>query len=229
MGANRPFQQIRYPSQRHSIFPIFRIHAILFLLYFNSPPDRRARRRSRPRDPRAPPLRLLHRPPPRGQRSRIPAHPHSGDGAGGLVLCGDRARAHAPDRRPGLRGGRERDQARPRAGPITRLEPALRLAARSVADGDLAAIDRLLRAPGRLEKYAAIDGADPAAKEGGRKWRLAKLNGMVENLERRRELHGEAAPGETDSTEAEAALDATDSPDFVDDPAAPSSARLDIA
>ena len=112
---------------------------------------------------------------------------------------------------------------------MARLEPALRLAARSVADGDLAAIDRLLRAPGRLEKYAAIDGADPAAKEGGRKWRLAKLNGMVENLERRRELHGEAAPGETDSTEAEAALDATDSPDFVDDPAAPSSARLDIA
>jgi len=42
---------------------------------------------------------------------------HSGDGAGGLVLCGDRARggdlarAGAPDRRPDLRGGRERRHA----------------------------------------------------------------------------------------------------------------------
>jgi hypothetical protein len=44
---------------------------------------------------------------------------------------------------------------------------------------------------------------------------------------RRRERHGEAAPGEADSTDAEAALDATDRLDFVDDPAAPSSAWLD--
>ena len=108
---------------------------------------------------------------------------------------------------------------------LTRLEPALRLAARSVADGELSAIDRLLRAPGRLEKYAAIDGADPAYDEDARERLLAKLNAMAENIKRRRELHGEAAPGETDSTEAEAALDATHSPDFVDDPAAPSSAE----
>ena len=42
---------------------------------------------------------------------------------------------------------------------IARLEPALRLAARSVADGDLAAIDRLLRVLDRLDRYAAVDGA----------------------------------------------------------------------
>jgi hypothetical protein len=85
------------------------------------------------------------------------------------------------------------------------------------------------RASGRLNRYAAIDAADAADRGGGRKRRLAKLNAMAENLEQRRERHGEAAPGEADSTDAEAALDATDSPDFVDDPAAPSSAGLDIA
>jgi len=71
---------------------------------------------------------------------------------------------------------------------IARLEPALRLAARSVAD-------------------AAYD-------EGGREKLLAKLNRMAENIQRRRALHGGAAPGENDSldaedsTIAEAALDA---------------------
>jgi hypothetical protein len=112
---------------------------------------------------------------------------------------------------------------------LARLEPTLRLAARSVADGGLSAIDRLLRAPGRLNRCAAIDGADPAYDENARERLLAKLNAMAETIKRRRELQGEAAPGENDSTDAEAPLDATDSPDFVDDPAAPSSAGLDIA
>ena len=77
---------------------------------------------------------------------------------------------------------------------IARIEPALRLAARAVADGEHSAIARLLRASGRLNRYAAIDAADAADRGGGRKRRLAKLSAMAENLEQRRERHGEAAP-----------------------------------
>jgi hypothetical protein len=91
---------------------------------------------------------------------------------------------------------------------LARLEPALRLAARSVADGDLAAIDRLLRVLDRLDRYAAIDVADAADHEGGRERLLAKLNSMAENIKRHRELHGDDAPGEADSTDAETVLDA---------------------
>jgi hypothetical protein len=92
--------------------------------------------------------------------------------------------------------------------PIARLEPALRLAARCVTDGDLAAIDRLLRVLDRLDRYAAIDGADPAYDENARERLLTKLNAMAENIKRHRELHGDAPPGEDDSPIAEAALDA---------------------
>jgi hypothetical protein len=91
---------------------------------------------------------------------------------------------------------------------IARLEPALRLAARSVADGELAAIDRLLRVLDRLDRYAAVDGAEAAYDEGGRERLLAKLNAMAENIKRHRELHGDAPPDEDDSPIAEAALDA---------------------
>ena len=91
---------------------------------------------------------------------------------------------------------------------IARLEPALRLAARSVADGDLAAIDRLLRVLDRLDRYSAIDGAEAAYDEGGRERLLAKLNSMAENIKRHREIHGDGPPGEDDSPIAEAALDA---------------------
>ena len=103
---------------------------------------------------------------------------------------------------------------------IARLEPALRLAARAVGGGDLGAIDRLLRVLDRLDKYAAVDGAEAAYDEGAREKLLAKLNAMAENIKRHRELHGDAAPGEADwpgeddwpgaddSTIAEAALDA---------------------
>ena len=96
---------------------------------------------------------------------------------------------------------------------IARLEPAPRLAVRSVADGELSAIDRLLRVLDRLDKYIAVDFADVAGSEGGRERLLAKLNSMAENIIRRRELHGDAAPGEVDSPIAEAALDA---PQVVD-------------
>ena len=101
---------------------------------------------------------------------------------------------------------------------IARLEPALRLAARSVADGELAAIDRLLRVLDRLDRldrYFDVDVADAAYDEGAREKLIAKLNSMAENIKRHRELHSDAAPldeadapGEDDSTIAEAALDA---------------------
>jgi hypothetical protein len=97
---------------------------------------------------------------------------------------------------------------------IARLEPALRLAARSVADGELSAIDRLLRVLDRLDRYVAVDVADATDHEGGRERLLAKLNSMAENIKRHRELHGDAPPGEDaasgayDSPIAEAALDA---------------------
>ena len=98
---------------------------------------------------------------------------------------------------------------------IARLEPALRLAARSVADGELSAIDRLLRVLDRLDRYAALDGAEAAYDEGGRERLLAKLNAMAENIKRHRELHGDAPPGEDDSPIAEAALDAPQAIEFV--------------
>jgi hypothetical protein len=96
---------------------------------------------------------------------------------------------------------------------IARLEPALRLAARSVADGDLAAIDRLLRVLDRLEKYAAVDGADPDYDENARERLLAKLNAMAERIRRHGETQRGAPPDEDDSPTVEAALDAPQSPD----------------
>ncbi len=59
-------------------------------------------------------------------------------------------------------GGTRLDHARVQ---IARLEPALRLAARGVADGELRAIDRLLRVLDRLDKYGAVAEA-PAALRG---------------------------------------------------------------
>jgi len=95
---------------------------------------------------------------------------------------------------------------------VARLEPALRLAARSVADGELAAIDRLLRVLDRLDKYAAVDGAEAAYDEGAREKLLAKLNAMAENIKRHRELHGDAAPGEDDWPGEDDSLATDDSP-----------------
>jgi DNA-binding Lrp family transcriptional regulator len=110
-----------------------------------------------------------------------------------------------------------------------RLEPALRLPAGAVAGGDLGAIDRLLRALDRLDRYSAVEGAATSEDTGGRERLLARLNAMAEGLVAAR------WPGLVDADErprprdAEAALDATDSPDFVDEPDAPSSAGLDVA
>jgi hypothetical protein len=103
--------------------------------------------------------------------------------------------------------------------PIARLEPALRLAARGVADGDLRAIDRLLRVLDRLDRYSAVEGAASNYDEGARERLLAKLNTMAERMRAARERtqaaapapEGEAddAPADENSPNGDAALDAT--------------------
>ena len=112
---------------------------------------------------------------------------------------------------------------------IARLEPALRLAAGAVAEGDLGAIDRLLRVLDRLDRYSAIEGAATSADAGGRERSLAKLNAMAERMIAARRSGLVDADRRPRPGVGEAALDATDSPDFVDDSAATSSAGLDAA
>ncbi len=112
---------------------------------------------------------------------------------------------------------------------IARLEPALRLAAGAVAEGDLSAIDRLLRVLDRLDRYSAVEGAATSEDAGGRERLLAKLNAMAERMVAARRSGLADADGRPRSGDGEVALDATDSPDFVDDPDAPSSAGLDVA
>jgi hypothetical protein len=112
---------------------------------------------------------------------------------------------------------------------IARLEPALRLAAGAVAGGDLSAIDRLLRVLDRLDRYCAVEGAATSEDAGGREKLLAKLDAMAERMIAARRSGLVDADGRPRPGDSEAALDATDSPDFVGDPAAPSSAGLDVA
>ena len=96
---------------------------------------------------------------------------------------------------------------------IARLEPALRLAARGVADGDLGAIDRLLRVLERLDKYSAVAGAEDARYEGAHERLMAKINAAaqrvppVEAEKEAREERGEEAPDDEDE-EAEASENA---------------------
>ena len=101
---------------------------------------------------------------------------------------------------------------------IVRLEPALRLAAGAVVDGDMRAIDRLLRVLDRLDKYNVVEGADRPYDENARERLLTKLNAMSERMiaARERKEGDEAAPvGEDDdaaageySPKGDAALDA---------------------
>jgi hypothetical protein len=94
---------------------------------------------------------------------------------------------------------------------IARLEPALRLAARGVADGDLSAIDRLLKVLDRLDKYSAVDGVGAPYDENARERLLAKLNTMAERMRQERErkqARGEAEASE-DSPSGDSALDAS--------------------
>jgi hypothetical protein len=112
---------------------------------------------------------------------------------------------------------------------IARLEPALRLAAGAVAEGDLGAIDRLLRVLDRLDRYCAIEGAATSEDAGARERLLAKLDAMAERMIAARRSGLADADGRPRPRDGGAALDATDSPDFVDDPDAPASAGLDAA
>ena len=88
---------------------------------------------------------------------------------------------------------------------IARLEPALRLAARGVADGDLRAIDRLLRVLDRLDKYNAVEGAASSYDEGARERLLTKLNTMAERLRAARErTQADEAAAESEDDDARA-------------------------
>ena len=112
---------------------------------------------------------------------------------------------------------------------IARLEPALRLAASAVAEGDLGAIDRLLRVLDRLDRYSAVEDAVTNEYAGSREKLLAKLNSMAERMIAARKSGLVDADGRPCPPKGEAALDAVDDLDFVDDSAAPSSAGLDAA
>jgi len=127
----------------------------------------------------------------------------------------------------------DQDQADPKLDrvrvQVARLEPALRLAAGAVAEGDLSAIDRLLRVLDRLDRYSAVEGAATGEDAGAREKLLAKLDAMAERMIAARRSGLVGADGRPRPRDGEAALDAADSPDFVDDPAAPASAALDAA
>jgi hypothetical protein len=112
---------------------------------------------------------------------------------------------------------------------IARLEPALRLAAGAVAEGDLAAIDRQLRVLDRLDRYSAVEGAATSEYAGSREKLLSKLNTMAERMIAARQSGLVDADGRPCQRDGESALDASEIPDFVNDPAAPSNARLDVA
>jgi hypothetical protein len=98
---------------------------------------------------------------------------------------------------------------------IARLEPALRLAARAVADGDLAAIDRLLRVLDRLDKYSAVEGASGGYDENARERLLVKLNTMAERMRRAREAGTVGPDGRAPSTSQESGLDEADDVDIA--------------
>ena len=112
---------------------------------------------------------------------------------------------------------------------IARLEPALRLAARRSPTATSRAIDRLLRVLDRLDRYSAVEGAATSEYAGSREKLLAKLNTMAERMIAARKSGLVDADGRPCPPDGAADLDATDSLDSVDDPAAPSSAGLDVA
>ncbi|MGO4870033.1 MAG: hypothetical protein ACLPGW_05410 [Roseiarcus sp.] len=94
--------------------------------------------------------------------------------------------------------------------------PALRLAARGVAAGELSAIDRLSRVPDRLDKYSAVDGAEGTYDEGARERLLTKLDAMAERMLRAREAGIVGPDGGAVPPKAEAGLDAPDGVDFAE-------------
>ena len=81
----------------------------------------------------------------------------------------------------------------------------------------------------RLDRYSAVEGAVTSEYAGSREKLLSKLNSMAERMIAARRSGLVDADGRPCPGDGETALDATDSPDFVDDLAAPSSAGLDVA
>ena len=112
---------------------------------------------------------------------------------------------------------------------IARLEPALRLAADAVAEGDLSAIDRLLRVLDRLDRYSAVEGAATSEYAVSREKLLTKLNTMAKRMIAARRSGLVDADGRPCPAKGGVALDGADAVDFVDGPAATSSAGLDAA
>ncbi len=104
-------------------------------------------------------------------------------------------------------GGTRLDHARVQ---IARLEPALRLAARGVADGELRAIDRLLRVLDRLDIYGAVAEAPQPYDENTRERLLTKLNQMAERIKRAR-TEPDAGDEPPDDAEEERNLENGDS------------------
>ncbi len=112
---------------------------------------------------------------------------------------------------------------------MARLEPALRLAAQTVADGDLAGIDRLLRVLDRLDKYSSVEDASGAYDENARERLLTKLNTMVERIRAARENGIVGADGRPTWTNGDSRLDEADDADLAEEISISSSARLDDA
>ena len=92
-------------------------------------------------------------------------------------------------------GGTRLDHARVQ---IARLEPALRLAARGVADGQLRAIDRLLRVLDRLDKYGAVQVAGQYYEGDPHERLMAKINAAAARILRPNE---ESETGEASGEE----------------------------
>ena len=78
---------------------------------------------------------------------------------------------------------------------MLRLAPALRLAARGVAEGDRRSIGELIRVLDRLDKYQAVGGSSATYDEGARERLLTKLNTMAQRMVAARTREGEAASG----------------------------------
>ena len=78
----------------------------------------------------------------------------------------------------------------------------------AVAEGDLAAIDRLLRVLDRLDRYSAVEGAATSEYAGSREKLLAKLNTMAERMIAARRSGLVDADGRPCPRDGEAALDA---------------------
>jgi hypothetical protein len=90
----------------------------------------------------------------------------------------------------------------------------LRLSARGVADGELRAIDRLLRVLDRLDKYGAVAEAPQPYDENVRERLLTRLNQMAERIirDRKEPDAGEEPPDDgEDRAEAEKDLENGDS------------------